>query len=206
MESRGEKPEVSETKPAGAEKPVRRAHQVYVIPDNHPLLNGLEKRLADDPNPYLLSVWAPGETARSTEPPTRKCTTQEHGKLCDDETCSSCNTEKEANSNILRGTLFIPCFTAMGGICPSDDLFEDNEVFADHESSLEPIAVPKALICNLPRRTLYCGTSITSILKGMTVQEVKQCFLLKGFVCDKAIDRRTREPHTLTPRLLYQPA
>lgn len=40
------------------------------------------------------------------------------------------------------------------------------QVFADHESSLKPIDVPRDWIWDLPRRTVYFGTSVTSIFKG----------------------------------------
>lgn len=40
------------------------------------------------------------------------------------------------------------------------------QVFADDESSRQPIDVPGELIWNLTRRILYCGTSITSICRG----------------------------------------
>lgn len=40
------------------------------------------------------------------------------------------------------------------------------QVFADHDSSLNPIDVPRAWIWNLPRRTVYFGTSIPTIFKG----------------------------------------
>jgi hypothetical protein len=40
------------------------------------------------------------------------------------------------------------------------------QMFADHESSLNPIDVPRSLIWNLPRRIVYFGTSVSSIFKG----------------------------------------
>ena len=40
------------------------------------------------------------------------------------------------------------------------------QVFADHESSLKPIEIPRAWIWNLPRRTVYFGTSIPTIFRG----------------------------------------
>jgi hypothetical protein len=40
------------------------------------------------------------------------------------------------------------------------------QVFADHDSSLDPIDVPRDWIWNLPRRTVYFGTSIPTIFKG----------------------------------------
>ncbi|KAJ6851585.1 transcriptional activator DEMETER-like [Iris pallida] len=40
---------------------LRTEHQVYELPDSHPLLEGLDKRERDDPSPYLLAIWTPGK-------------------------------------------------------------------------------------------------------------------------------------------------
>lgn len=40
------------------------------------------------------------------------------------------------------------------------------QMFADHDSSLNPIDVPREWIWNLPRRTVYFGTSVTTIFRG----------------------------------------
>lgn len=40
------------------------------------------------------------------------------------------------------------------------------QVLADHDSSDDPIDVPREWIWNLPRRIVYFGTSVTSIFKG----------------------------------------
>ena len=40
------------------------------------------------------------------------------------------------------------------------------QVFADNDSSLNPIDIPRALLWNLPRRTVYFGTSIPTIFRG----------------------------------------
>ncbi|KAE8671645.1 DEMETER-like protein 2 [Hibiscus syriacus] len=130
---------------------LRTEHQVYELPDSHPLLNELDKREPDDPCKYLLAIWTPGETANSIQVPERRCNSQEHGNLCDDETCFSCNSIREAESHIVRGTLLIPCRTAMRGSFPlNGTYFQVNEVFADHDSSLNPIAVPREWLWNLP--------------------------------------------------------
>ncbi|XP_060201309.1 DNA glycosylase/AP lyase ROS1-like [Lycium barbarum] len=39
---------------------LRTEHQVYELPDSHPLLAGLDKREPDDPCSYLLAIWTPG--------------------------------------------------------------------------------------------------------------------------------------------------
>lgn len=47
------------------------------------------------------------------------------------------------------------------------------QVFADHDSSHEPLSVPREWIWNLPRRTVYFGTSVPSIFKGKKALSIK---------------------------------
>ncbi|KAJ6699285.1 ROS1 putative-RELATED [Salix purpurea] len=156
---------------------LRTEHQVYELPDSHPLLQRLDRREPDDPCSYLLAIWTPGETANSIQPLERSCSLHECGKLCDEKTCFSCNNIREENSQIVRGTLLIPCRTAMRGSFPlNGTYFQVNEVFADHDSSLNPIDVPRAWIWNLPRRTVYFGTSVPTIFKGLTTGGIQHCF------------------------------
>ncbi|KAI3822572.1 hypothetical protein L1987_10164 [Smallanthus sonchifolius] len=84
---------------------LRTEHQVYELPDSHPLLEGLDIREPDDPCSYLLAIWTPGETADSIQPPEGQCCSQESGTLCNEETCFFCNSTREANSQTVRGTL-----------------------------------------------------------------------------------------------------
>ncbi|CAN1140189.1 Transcriptional activator DEMETER [Linum perenne] len=161
---------------------LRTEHQVYELPDSHPLLKEMDIREPDDSTPYLLAIWTPGETANSMDPPSRQCQVQESGKLCDDSTCFSCNSIRETNSQIVRGTILIPCRTAMRGRFPlNGTYFQVNEVFADHESSLEPIEVPRAMIWNLRRRTVYFGLSVPSIFKDFSNEEIQQCFWKESY-------------------------
>ncbi|KAL2345178.1 hypothetical protein Fmac_006463 [Flemingia macrophylla] len=170
---------------------LRTEHYVYELPDSHPLLNGWEKREPDDPGKYLLAIWTPGETANSIEPPQRKCSSQEYGQLCNEKACFSCNSIREANSQIVRGTILIPCRTAMKGSFPlNGTYFQVNEVFADNDSSINPISVPRSWIWNLERRTVYFGTSVTSIFRG--------------YVCVRGFDRETRAPRPLLARLHFK--
>ncbi|XP_047044293.1 protein ROS1C [Lolium rigidum] len=78
--------------------------------------------------------------------------------------------------------------------------FQVNEVFADHKSSHDPIHVVREQLWNLERRMVYFGTSVPSIFKGLTTEEVQQCFW-RGFVCVRGFDMETRAPRPLCPHL-----
>ncbi|KAJ1263278.1 hypothetical protein BS78_09G171100 [Paspalum vaginatum] len=182
---------------------LRTEHQVYELPDSHPLLEGFEQREPDDPCPYLLSIWTPGETAQSTDAPKTFCNSGETGRLCGSSTCFSCNSIREMQAQKVRGTLLIPCRTAMRGSFPlNGTYFQVNEVFADHYSSQNPIDVPRSWIWDLPRRTVYFGTSVPTIFRGLTTEEIQQCFW-RGFVCVRGFDRTVRAPRPLYARLHF---
>ena len=47
-----------------------------------------------------------GETPNSFEKPTKKCNSGE-SELCNEKTCYSCNTIREQNADIVRGTILV---------------------------------------------------------------------------------------------------
>lgn len=184
---------------------LRTEHRVYEIPDNHPLLNGYEDRQPDDPSPYLLAIWTPGEALESTGDDEHCSSITSENHLCNQEFCSTCVSKIDINEHTVKGTMLIPCRTAMRGNFPlNGTYFQHNEVFADHETSLSPVEVPRSWIWNLERRTVLVGTSIPTIFKGLTTREIQYCFW-QGFVCVRAFDRNIRAPRPLVPRL-HSPA
>jgi hypothetical protein len=53
------------------------------------------------------------------------------------------------------------------------------KVFADHDSSRNPVDVPRRWIWDLPKRTVYFGTSVPSIFKGVSIiNEIRVCSYL----------------------------
>ncbi|KAJ7520088.1 hypothetical protein O6H91_20G065900 [Diphasiastrum complanatum] len=151
---------------------LRTVHYVYELPDNHELLAQMDAREADDPCFYLLAIWSPGESLES--PP----------GLDHYPEVNSCTVgchSAAASDETVKGTLL---------------------VFADHESSLNPIEVPRSLLWKLQRKFVYFGTSIPSIFRGLTTEEIKACFW-KGYVCVRGFERRQRAPRPLAARLHF---
>ncbi|GAB2284582.1 hypothetical protein Dimus_019038 [Dionaea muscipula] len=129
-------------------------HQVYELPDNHPLLEKMQadKREPDDPGRYLFVIW----------------TTDKHGIS---------NNNEEETSLLVPGTLLIPCRTATRGRFPLNaTYFQVNEVFADDETMICPVNVPRNWLGKLEKRTLYCGVTTSSLFRGLSSEEIHKCF------------------------------
>eukprot|EP00667_Euglena_gracilis_P003408 EG_transcript_3422 len=91
-------------------------------------------------------------------------------------------------------TFLVPCRTVTRGRFPLDGtFFQTNEVFLDAHSLQCPVWLPRACLAPAPVR-LYSGTSLTSLCKGMSQEEVTTLFH-GAYLCTRAF-----EPFTMTHR------
>ncbi|WOG81191.1 hypothetical protein DCAR_0100336 [Daucus carota subsp. sativus] len=173
---------------------LKSVHQVYVLPDSHPILVQLrvDVRDPDDPSPYLFAPWTIQEDGSATRSPFPRGS----GSLevCRDIVCCSTlsNNEEHDFSTTISGTLMIPIRTANKGRFPlNGTYFQVNEVFADVESTNVPIIVPKHWLYGLERRILYCGASVSSTFRDIPMDHMHYAFT-QGFYCSRGFNRKTR--------------
>nr|XP_043619619.1 DNA glycosylase/AP lyase ROS1-like [Erigeron canadensis] len=163
---------------------LRTLHVVCELPDFHPCLAGFDEREHDDPSPYLLKIWLPGEIPNSLG--------SAENRVCD---IASDNHEET-----VKATVLIPCRTANRGTFPlNGTYFQVNEVFADDETTNFPMDVPRSLVRNLPTRELGCGSSATSIFRALPTSVIQRLFW-RGSICVRGFNRKTRKPHPLHRR------
>ncbi|GAA0151431.1 DNA-binding transcription factor [Lithospermum erythrorhizon] len=170
---------------------LRTEHQVFELPDDHPLLVNLNKREADDPSPYLFAIPTIGRSSISSLEKIQQL------DLNQSETSTKDNPEVQ-EPDMVYGTILHPCRTALKGNFPlNGTYFQVNEVFVDFASSQMLIGVPESLLCNLPLRTLFCGNYISSIVKGLSNEEIISCFCERGFICVRGFVNDTGAPRQL---------
>ena len=94
-------------------------------------------------------------------------------------------------------TVMVPCRAAMNGKFPlHGTFFQTNEVFLDAETAVRPKLVAAAELETLPTVSVYLGSSVASICRGMSRAEVASSF------ANRAVCVRSWEPHTGHPRPL----
>ncbi|KAL6579479.1 hypothetical protein OROMI_009695 [Orobanche minor] len=163
-------------------------HQVYELPDDHPILDEVDRRDLDDPSPYLFAVWNEGVNIEVLYPILHPQESKSAIKLY------------ATVLNLIVSHLFVEHNTS-GTFPLNGTYFQVNEekrvstilytplynnardkVFADDESTQSPIVVPRNWLSDSTRKNRYCGTSPTTIFKvDFVVTEVsteKQGILL----------------------------
>lgn len=172
---------------------LKSVHQVYELPDSHPILQQLQvdERDPKDPSPYLFAPWVVHEQdgkPRSSFP--QGCSSSE---VCREiACCSTFSNEENDVASTVSGTLMIPVRSANKGRFPlNGTYFQVNEVFADDESTNVPIYVPKQCLSSLPFTLLFCGANVTSTFRGLPMELINSAFS-HGYFCNRGFNRETR--------------
>ena len=102
-----------------------------------------------------------------------------------------------AGVEIVPVAVLVPCRAAMYRKFPlHGTYFQTNEVFLDSETAVRPELWPIHKLSPLPTVSVYLGTSVASICRGMSRAEVAMSFGDKA-VCVRSWDRDTGHPRPL---------
>ena len=114
---------------------------------------------------------------------------------------SAVATAKSASSsrgeNMIPLAILVPCRAAMFAKFPlHGTYFQTNEVFLDAETATRPELVPAHRLNHLPTVSVYLGSSVASICRGMSRAEVASSFANRA-VCVRSWDPATGHPRPL---------
>jgi hypothetical protein len=102
-----------------------------------------------------------------------------------------------AGVDIVPLAVLVPCRAAMLAKFPlHGTYFQTNEVFLDAETAARPSLVPAHRLTNLPTVSVYLGSSVASICRGMSRAEVASSFSNRA-VCVRSFDPATGHPRPL---------
>ena len=105
--------------------------------------------------------------------------------------------DARAGVEIVPVAVLVPCRAAMYRKFPlHGTYFQTNEVFLDSETAVRPELWPIHKLSPLPTVSVYLGTSVASICRGMSRAEVAMSFGDKA-VCVRSWDRDTGHPRPL---------
>ncbi|XP_074335094.1 protein ROS1C-like [Apium graveolens] len=173
---------------------LKSVHQVYELPDSHPILQQLQvkERDPEDPSLYLFAPWrlVHEQDGKPRSSFTQGCNSSE---VCREiVSCSIFNNDKDNDfATTVIGTLMIPARSGNEGRFPlNGTYFQVNEVFADDETTNVPIYVPKHLLSNLRLTFLFCGANVTSAFRELPMEWISLAFR-QGYFCNRGFNRET---------------
>jgi len=102
-----------------------------------------------------------------------------------------------AGVDVVALAVLVPCRAAMLAKFPlHGTYFQTNEVFLDAETATRPWCLPAYRLTHLPTVSVYLGTSVASICRGMSRAEVASSFANRA-VCVRSWDPATGHPRPL---------